>query len=61
MNKHHKITALERDQIAWWLACGITIREMAGQLGRSPCKVLNYQTPLEIFTAHFTESVRIGS
>jgi hypothetical protein len=29
MNKHHKITALERDQIAWWLACGVTVREMA--------------------------------
>jgi hypothetical protein len=31
MKKHHKITALERDQIAWWLAGGITIREMARQ------------------------------
>jgi IS30 family transposase len=39
MNKHHKITALERDQIAWWLACGITIREMARRLGRSPSSI----------------------
>jgi IS30 family transposase len=39
MNKHNKITALERDQIAWWLACGITIREMARKLGRSPSSV----------------------
>src|SRR5919106_217832 len=39
MKKHHKITAPERDQIAWWLACGITIREMARQLGRSPSSI----------------------
>ena len=39
MNKHHKITALERDQIAWWLAGGITIREMARRLGRSPSSI----------------------
>ena len=39
MNKHHKITALERDQIAWCLACGITIREMARRLGRSPSSI----------------------
>jgi hypothetical protein len=25
MKKHHKITASERDQIAWWLACGVTL------------------------------------
>jgi hypothetical protein len=48
MKKHHKITASERDQIAWWLACGVTLREMARRLTRSPCKVLNYQTPLEV-------------
>src|ERR671915_507570 len=39
MKKHHKITASERDQIAWWLACGITIREMARRLGRSPSSI----------------------
>jgi transposase, IS30 family len=39
MKKHHKITASERDQIAWWLACGITIREMARGLGRSPSSI----------------------
>jgi transposase, IS30 family len=39
MNKHNKITALERDQIAWWLAGGITIREMARWLGRSPSSI----------------------
>jgi transposase, IS30 family len=39
MNKHHKITALERDQIAWWLAGGVTIREMARRLGRSPSSI----------------------
>ena len=39
MNKHHKITALELDQIAWWLASGITIREMARRLGRSPSSI----------------------
>jgi transposase, IS30 family len=39
MKKHHKITAPERDQIAWWLACGITLREMARRLGRSPSSI----------------------
>jgi IS30 family transposase len=39
MNKHNKITALERDQSAWWLACGITIREMARRLGRNPSSI----------------------
>jgi transposase, IS30 family len=39
MKKHYKITALERDQIAWWLASGITIREMARRLGRSPSSI----------------------
>src|SRR5918997_1913228 len=39
MNQHNKITALERDQIAWWLAGGITIREMARRLGRSPSSI----------------------
>jgi IS30 family transposase len=39
MKKHNKITAPERDQIAWWLACGITIREMARRLGRSPSSI----------------------
>ena len=39
MNKHHKITALERDQIAWWLASGVTIREMVRRLGRSPSSI----------------------
>src|ERR671916_3204739 len=39
MKKHHKITASERAQIAWWLACGITIREMARRLGRSPSSI----------------------
>jgi IS30 family transposase len=32
MKKHNKMTAPERDQIAWWLACGVTIREMARRL-----------------------------
>jgi IS30 family transposase len=39
MKKHHKITTPERDQIAWWLACGVTIREMARRLGRSPSSI----------------------
>jgi IS30 family transposase len=39
MNKHNKITASERDQIAWWLASGVTIREMARRLGRSPSSI----------------------
>src|SRR5918992_2012737 len=39
MKKHHKITAPERDQIAWWLAGGITLREMARRLSRSPSSI----------------------
>jgi IS30 family transposase len=39
MKKHYKITAPERNQIAWWLARGITIREMAKRLGRSPSSI----------------------
>jgi hypothetical protein len=34
--------------LAWGLACGVMIREMAKRLGRSPCKVLGYQTLLEL-------------
>jgi hypothetical protein len=54
MKKHHKITASERDQIAWWLAYRVTIREMARRLGRS---MQGTQLPdiLEVFTAHITE------
>jgi hypothetical protein len=59
MKKQNKITAPERDQIAWWLACEITIWEMAKRLGRSPCKILNYQILLEVFTAHIMQGVRI--
>jgi IS30 family transposase len=39
MKKHHKITAPERDQIAWWLAGGITLRELARRLGQSPSSI----------------------
>jgi IS30 family transposase len=39
MKKHHKITASERDQIAWWLASGVPIREMARRLSRSPSSI----------------------
>jgi hypothetical protein len=38
MNKHNKITASERDQIAWWLAGGITIREMEGGLAEADAR-----------------------
>jgi IS30 family transposase len=36
MKKHHKITAPEGDHIAWCLASGVSIREMARRLNRSP-------------------------
>jgi hypothetical protein len=49
MNKHNKITAPERDQIAWWLACGITIQEMARRQGTQIP-----DTP-EVFTAYITK------
>jgi IS30 family transposase len=39
MKKYHKITAPERDKIAWWLASGVTIREMARRLSRSPSSI----------------------
>jgi transposase, IS30 family len=35
MGKHCKITAGERDTIAWWVACGVKLREIARRLGRS--------------------------
>jgi IS30 family transposase len=41
MGKHHKISAFERDKIAWWLACGMPIREMARQLHRSHSSILS--------------------
>jgi hypothetical protein len=52
MKKQHKITAPERDQIAWWLACGITIREMARRLGRSPCKDTQLPDTLRSFYSY---------
>jgi hypothetical protein len=54
MKKHSKIIAPERDQIAWWLAYRVTIREMARRLGRS---MQGTQLPdiLEVFTAHITK------
>jgi hypothetical protein len=60
MKKQHKITAPERDQIAWWLACGITIREMARRLGRSPCKDTQLPDTLRSFYS-YTKGARIGS
>jgi hypothetical protein len=51
MKKHNNLV------VSRWIA----IREMVGRLGRSPSEVLGYQTPLEVFTAHITESVRIDS
>jgi hypothetical protein len=60
MKKHHKITAPEQDQIAWWLACGITIREMARRLGRSPCKDTQLPDTLRSFYS-YTKGARIGS
>jgi hypothetical protein len=60
MKKHHKITAPEQDQVAWWLACGITIREMARRLGRSPCKDTQLPDTLRSFYS-YTKGARIGS
>jgi IS30 family transposase len=60
MKKHNKITAPERDQIAWWLAGEITIREMPRRLGRIPGKVLKHQTPLEVLQLIY-EDIRIDS
>jgi hypothetical protein len=51
MKKRHKITTSDETKYLV-LDCGVTIRGMARQLSRSPCKVLGYQTPLEVFTAH---------
>jgi hypothetical protein len=47
--KHHKITVPERDQIAWRLASGITIREMAQK------PITQLSDPLEIFTSFETD------
>jgi hypothetical protein len=37
------------------------VNEVVERLNITPRKVLNYQTPLEVFTAHITASVRIDS
>jgi hypothetical protein len=47
MKKHNKITAPERDQIAWWLAGEVTIREMARLL-----KGTQLPDTLEVFAAY---------
>ncbi len=39
MGKHRKISSRERDQIAWWVACGVPVREIARRLGRSPSTI----------------------
>jgi hypothetical protein len=41
MKKHHKITAPEREQIAWWLACGVIIREMEDGLAEADARCWN--------------------
>jgi IS30 family transposase len=37
------------------------VNEVVIRLNGTPRKVLGYQTPVEVFTAHITESVRIDS
>jgi IS30 family transposase len=39
MKGHHKIVSEERDKIAWWYAIGISVREIARRLGRSPSSI----------------------
>lgn len=39
IGEHHKISSHERDQIAWWVACGVPVREIARRLGRSPSTI----------------------
>jgi IS30 family transposase len=39
MKKHHKITPSERDQIAWWFVNGVSLREIAKRLNRSPSTI----------------------
>jgi IS30 family transposase len=39
MKPHHKLTSRERDHIAYWRAIGLTIREIARRLGRSPSSI----------------------
>jgi transposase, IS30 family len=39
MKTHHKLSSRERDQIAYWRAIGVRIREIARRLGRSPSSI----------------------
>ncbi len=52
---HRTRTRPNRLVVSLWGHCS----EMARQLGRSPRKVLGYQTPSEVFTAHIMQGVRI--
>src|SRR5438874_2233579 len=39
MKTHHKLSPRERDQIAYWRAIGVPIREIARRLSRSPSSI----------------------
>ncbi len=51
MKHHHKLASQERDKLAYWHATGISIREIARRLGRSPstiCDELKRNTVVEV-------------
>lgn len=51
MKHHHKLSSQERDKLAYWHAIGISIREIARRLGRSPstiCDELKRNTVEEV-------------
>jgi IS30 family transposase len=57
MNKHHKITALEGTDFQ--LVSQEAVNEVVIRRNSTPRKVLGYQTPSEVFTAHIMQGVRI--
>ncbi len=51
MKHHHKLCSQERDKLAYWHATGVSIREIARRLGRSPstiCDELKRHTVVEV-------------
>jgi hypothetical protein len=59
------VTGVLDGDVVWlqypWRTSPKAGNEVAARLNSTPRKVLGYQTPSEVFTAHITESVRIDS
>jgi hypothetical protein len=53
VKKHNKMTAPERDQIAWWLAGGVTIREMEGGLAEAHARYWATRHPRSFYSSYY--------